>query len=105
MANTDTIFDLALNPIIKIELTRRRPPSVRTRSLAVATQAALGEVALDTHVASLASHRLVVRLSISSMTSLMRGVDHAVGQPHTLPSIMTIGVLTKALLSSMTSTH
>ncbi len=105
MANPGMTFDLALNPVIKIESTRRRPPSMRTRSLAQATQAALGEVALDTHVASMASHRLVVRLSVSSMTSLMRGVDHAVGQPHTLPSIMTIGMLAKAHLSSMTNTH
>ena len=98
-------FDLALNHVIKTELTRQRPLSVRTRSLAAATQADPGEAALDTHVASLASHRLIVRLSVSSMTSLMHGVDHAVGQPHTLPSIMTIGMLAKAHLSSMTSTR
>ena len=78
---------------------------MRTRSLAPATQAALGEVVLDTHVASLVSHWLVVKLSVSSMTSLMRGAAHVVGQPHTPPSIMMIGMLAKAHLSSMISTH
>jgi hypothetical protein len=97
-------FDLALSPVIKIALTRQRPLSMRTRSLA-ATQAALGEVVLDTRVGSLVSHRLVVRLSVSSMTSLMRGADHVVGQPHTPPNIMMIGMLAKAHLSSMISTH
>ena len=98
-------FDLALSPVIKIALTRQRPLSVRTRSLAQVTQAALGEVVLDTRVANLVSHRLVVRQSVSSMTSLMRGADHVVGQPHTPPNIMMIGMLAKAHLSSMISTH
>jgi len=36
---------------------------------------------------------------------IMRGVAHVVGQLHTPPSIMMIGMLAKAHLSSMTSTH
>ena len=95
----------AQSPVTKIALTRRGHPTARARSLVPANQAVPGEVVLDTRVASLESLQLVVRLSGSSMTNPMHGVVRVAGLLHTPPSLMTIGMPTRAHLFSMISIH
>ncbi len=97
-------FDPAQSPITKIALTRRGPPTARTRSLVPVNQAVPGEVVLDTRVASLESLQLMVRPSGSSMTNPMHGEAHVAGQLRTPQSLMMIGMPTRVhFLFSMIS--